>query len=845
MAADLLRERLPPDWSYGVTSDGRVFFISERQRTTSWLHPVTGRPVQTGHQAAPGLPNGWEQDYTPEGATYFIDHNNQQTTFGHPITGRPISEEDPPPPPRSLKAPSAKRNPDAQVVRRGFLYRLESGGLVKAWKRRWCVLADFALFVYKSDDEKSALGSILLPGYRILPCSSEDSVQRDFAFKVEHENTKTVYFHTDSLSDFNDWLPHLQQAATMKGNPGFLREANNNNVKQVGQRSPPYSDPRRDHPDNWGGSHPNLDSRLESQWRNPGQPLYPGKGPSLTNNNQLPGQPMWKSVPDLGRENVDPRNGHREMAYDPQGSLRSLQQEGYRPRQDFGPNVPRNSRIPQDQQRYPPNDNSHVSDRDPRGSQRSLPHDDYRRSREFPSASAIVPAGSSLDIARDRESYPRSGFQPYQRPGDPQQRSSLVSDPGRHVDHGSYNVQHPQRNTPSGLYNPNYSNHDRNKADPRGHRPHDTSSDSMGSYRPADHSRQRSDGSREGSVRDRDPAAWRGSRSGPHGFDPHGRTEPNVGQYPSNGTRHPDNRRSGEYSPNAAHPESNSRPYGAQDPRASYASSGRHSIASHNRSLERDPRGFQQPQPHQQSHHGSRTSLSRVPPAPSSHPLSSSHPHLDVHGHTYVNVPEMRSAAMEHLESPPPERPPYPAAVREQIVKELADTRSPATAEMLLTSHEMNKERMERSTFFQYPTPPRDQPVSRLDDVRDGRAPDPAKRLSQYSDRNSLASGEFRPPANSQGAPGDRGSRSQRGSSNDYSDSGRRQDSGSGRFSDSFERRSADERKGHEGGRGVPGVGGVPNDKDGGGFGGDPEARSLRQAYERVQSFRQSSAAGM
>lgn len=27
MAADLLNERLPPDWSYGVTGDGRVFFI--------------------------------------------------------------------------------------------------------------------------------------------------------------------------------------------------------------------------------------------------------------------------------------------------------------------------------------------------------------------------------------------------------------------------------------------------------------------------------------------------------------------------------------------------------------------------------------------------------------------------------------------------------------------------------------------------------------------------------------------------------------------------------------------------------------------------------------------------
>ena len=26
----------------------------------------------------------------------------------------------------------------------------ESGGISKGWKRRWCVLADFALFIYKS-----------------------------------------------------------------------------------------------------------------------------------------------------------------------------------------------------------------------------------------------------------------------------------------------------------------------------------------------------------------------------------------------------------------------------------------------------------------------------------------------------------------------------------------------------------------------------------------------------------------------------------------------------------------------------------------------------------------------
>lgn len=120
---------------------------------------------------------------------------------------------------------------------------------------------------------------------------------------------------------------------------------------------------------------------------------------------------------------------------------------------------------------------------------------------------------------------------------------------------------------------------------------------------------------------------------------------------------------------------------------------------------------------------------------------------------------------------------------------------------------------------------------------------DPAKRLSQYSDRNSLASN-----STLRNEPGNTTGRSPRGSSNDYSDGGRRQDSGSGHFSDSFERRSADERRGEDAGRdGQSREGGRPSDAPVPvemRFGGDPEAKSLRQAYERVQSFRQSSAAG-
>ncbi|KAK1798085.1 hypothetical protein P4O66_000495 [Electrophorus voltai] len=49
MAAAPGRDTLPDPWSYGVCGDGRVFFINDKTRTTTWLHPRTGEPVNSGH----------------------------------------------------------------------------------------------------------------------------------------------------------------------------------------------------------------------------------------------------------------------------------------------------------------------------------------------------------------------------------------------------------------------------------------------------------------------------------------------------------------------------------------------------------------------------------------------------------------------------------------------------------------------------------------------------------------------------------------------------------------------------------------------------------------------------
>ncbi|XP_026568857.1 pleckstrin homology domain-containing family A member 5 isoform X7 [Pseudonaja textilis] len=75
MAAELSAERLrslPASWSFGISRGGRIFFINEEAKSTTWLHPLTGEAVITGHRRSPDLPTGWEEAYTFEGARYYI-----------------------------------------------------------------------------------------------------------------------------------------------------------------------------------------------------------------------------------------------------------------------------------------------------------------------------------------------------------------------------------------------------------------------------------------------------------------------------------------------------------------------------------------------------------------------------------------------------------------------------------------------------------------------------------------------------------------------------------------------------------------------------------------------------
>uniref|UniRef100_A0A8C6SDF7 Pleckstrin homology domain containing, family A member 7b n=1 Tax=Neogobius melanostomus TaxID=47308 RepID=A0A8C6SDF7_9GOBI len=286
MAAPLGRDTLPDHWSYGVCRDGRVFFINDKTHTTTWLHPRTGEPVNSGHMIRSDLPRGWEEGFTDEGASYFINHNVRATTFRHPVTGqispenteytlqdriesrmsKSVSNHRSPSMVTDMSkavttAPqdgtsgsgkvhtfgkrdhSIKRNLNIPVVVRGWLYKQDSSGM-RLWKRKWFVLSDFCLFYYKDSREETVLGSIPLPSYVISPVETEDHINRKYAFKAshtgmrsyiynknsvigsqaEHCGMRTYFFSADTQEDMNGWIRAMNQAALMQQSHTIKRD---------------------------------------------------------------------------------------------------------------------------------------------------------------------------------------------------------------------------------------------------------------------------------------------------------------------------------------------------------------------------------------------------------------------------------------------------------------------------------------------------------------------------------------------------------------------------------------------------------------------------------------------
>ncbi|XP_069384314.1 pleckstrin homology domain-containing family A member 5-like isoform X22 [Paralichthys olivaceus] len=303
MAAELQPEWiscLPSSWSYGVSRDGRVFFVNEEAKSTTWLHPVCGEAVITGHRKTPDLPTGWEEGYTFEGARCFINHNERKVTCKHPVSGLPsqdncifvINEQsaskvpanekkeralnimseasnytggsdyaaNPSSPAGRPSRPSKKihnfgkrsnsirRNPSAPVMKKNWLYKQDSTGM-KLWKKRWFVLSDLCLFYYRDEKEEGILGSILLPSFYISMLSVDDHINRKYAFKATHPNMRTYYFCTDTAKEMESWMKVMTDAALVHSEPVTrldrlkVEQCGPQEINHVANHRPPLTQP--------------------------------------------------------------------------------------------------------------------------------------------------------------------------------------------------------------------------------------------------------------------------------------------------------------------------------------------------------------------------------------------------------------------------------------------------------------------------------------------------------------------------------------------------------------------------------------------------------------------------
>ncbi|XP_042745443.1 pleckstrin homology domain-containing family A member 5 isoform X6 [Lagopus leucura] len=195
------------------------------ERKVTCKHPVTGQPSQdncifvVNEQTAAAMTSEEKKERPVSVICEATNYNLTSDYAAHPMS--PVGRTS-----RSSKkvhnfgkrSNSIKRNPNAPVVRRGWLYKQDSTGM-KLWKKRWFVLSDLCLFYYRDEKEEGILGSILLPSFQISVLSPEDHINRKYAFKAAHPNMRTYYFCTDTGKEMELWMKAMTDAALVQTEP--------------------------------------------------------------------------------------------------------------------------------------------------------------------------------------------------------------------------------------------------------------------------------------------------------------------------------------------------------------------------------------------------------------------------------------------------------------------------------------------------------------------------------------------------------------------------------------------------------------------------------------------------
>ncbi|NXW05240.1 PKHA5 protein, partial [Fregetta grallaria] len=204
---------------------------SHNERKVTCKHPVTGQPSQdncifvVNEQTAAAMTSEEKKERPVSMICEATNYNLTSDYAAHPMS--PVGRTS-----RSSKkvhnfgkrSNSIKRNPNAPVVRRGWLYKQDSTGM-KLWKKRWfyymskCFVSLTKDYTFTDEKEEGILGSILLPSFQISVLSPEDHINRKYAFKAAHPNMRTYYFCTDTGKEMELWMKAMTDAALVQTEP--------------------------------------------------------------------------------------------------------------------------------------------------------------------------------------------------------------------------------------------------------------------------------------------------------------------------------------------------------------------------------------------------------------------------------------------------------------------------------------------------------------------------------------------------------------------------------------------------------------------------------------------------
>ncbi|XP_048467765.1 pleckstrin homology domain-containing family A member 6-like [Rhincodon typus] len=228
-------ENLPKYWNSAVTRDGRIFFIDDLTRSTTWIDPRSGQGFRTGHRRHPDLPHGWEQAFTFEGATYFINHNDRTTAFQDPVTGVVPIENC-----------IFKLEDKANMSNRAGGVRGEGGGgqrptsiasemsnhtLISETSQEQTVRTSRsskknAAFGKRSNSMKrNPKANVLKSGwlFKQLIVSRQPEVflnnDRSINYQAEHAGIRTYYLSAENKTEMEDWINAMNEAASIQTMP--------------------------------------------------------------------------------------------------------------------------------------------------------------------------------------------------------------------------------------------------------------------------------------------------------------------------------------------------------------------------------------------------------------------------------------------------------------------------------------------------------------------------------------------------------------------------------------------------------------------------------------------------